>query len=96
MQKRYWLLRGGVVFLITGIIFLLASELIINDVIWHFPANPTIEFLSVFYSIPFVFLNIVLGVPYFISHFIILAIYFFVGAILGWLYGKIKNRNKSI
>ena len=78
MNKRYWL-RGSVVSLIIGVI------------------------LIAFYKIgllPVALLFWGLQVPYpgsELNELIILVIisvvfYFIVGAVLGWLYGKIKNR----
>ena len=92
MKKRYWL-RGGI-----GLLLLYG---LLTAILYPFGTGQG-EWLP-YWSIP----SVIGGIPlfalfhrfgYFIDSIgsIIAPIitYFILGAILGWLYGKIKNRNK--
>ncbi len=99
MQKRYWL-RGGIFLTIIGIISIAVGlyNTSNNDFVppWIIPAVPGLVVLH-FFGGPILNINngnyhILQSITIIIS----LCIYFFVGAVLGYLYGKIKNRNKII
>ena len=95
----YWL-RGGIVFdLLVIIIFLLLyvlwliiggsgiyslMNLILFPLYWIFQVTRPVTFLEVFVFGSFL--------PNFQGIIILLTIYFIIGAIIGWIVGKIKKR----
>ena len=102
-QKRYWL-SGGTVSSVIGIVFLLLIYATKSELIFSFPL--------IILSFPFfiggitswAFLDLgfqnstwelsTLGTI--LNFTLVILIYFLIGAFLGWLYGKIKNRNEVI
>lgn len=102
-------LKGGMVLVIIYIILILLSVFTLyydfttwtsEVMFWTYVAivSPT-EFLSLILPIKFPLGIGFLGGPSdseMITSLIVLAIfYFFIGSIIGWIYGKIKNRNQS-
>jgi len=88
-QKRYWL-RGG--FLILGVALILYSTgVFFNNAIFEFFLFPGALLYDDFLEF---FLPTSLDVFLLYLFIINSLIYFAFGAFLGWLYGKIKNRNK--
>ena len=100
-QKRYWL-RGGSLAATICIVLQIPYQSCVVDgggwdcLIWGLPLLPIIKIYSVFlviigYANPNIigggvqFSNIEIGIVNLIGYFII-------GVILGWFYGKIKNR----
>ncbi|MCR4334237.1 MAG: hypothetical protein NUV47_00705 [Patescibacteria group bacterium] len=79
MQKRYWL-RGGIVGLIASIFVVLVTSSICSDFYRIGPAYPTDQ--PVCYSL------IVNGIWQEIAILV-----FLLGLVIGWIYGKDKNRN---
>jgi hypothetical protein len=88
MQKRYWL-RGGIIISVLYLVLAVAAifgshpnAAAVNSINMISPAQ---------YFIPY---NILGNMPlvFFIGFFF----WFVIGVVLGWLYGKIKNRNKVI
>lgn len=99
-QKRYWL-RGGVVGLVMGIIVLIVAMLTALN--YDCPGGnctpywyDMIGYVSGWLSFPLTsFAKGFIGSSAYILNFIFIpATYFMYGAIIGWLYGKIGNRNK--
>lgn len=103
MKKRYWL-KGGVIGFLTPIIFIplgyspvgFVTGLLLTPVVFitkmifgsSILEENTVDGTVVSNSIASVFRLAAVFSPIF---------WFFIGAILGWFYGKIKNRNsKSI
>ena len=99
MQKRYWL-RGGasfvVCFLILQFVSLITESHSDVALIYFLTNGPVIGSLSAF---PFTLeqKNIFLALR---NPLVVIALstvlYFLVGIFFGWLYGKIKNRNKMV
>ncbi|OHA24032.1 MAG: hypothetical protein A3B11_01575 [Candidatus Taylorbacteria bacterium RIFCSPLOWO2_01_FULL_44_26] len=94
-QKRYWL-RGGVIFLsIYALLQIISMLTELNNgsvaIIFYIINSPTWSVLSLFVN-----QNTYTALH---SFFVIIpfsaVLYFIVGSILGWIYGKIKNRNKT-
>lgn len=99
MKKRYWL-RGGIIGLIIFGVLIALTILVPHGDMGNLPG-----WILLFLALPvYIMLGILERFSSFrsgfgpISGFLILTIpYSFVfGSILGWLYGKIKNRNKVI
>ncbi|OGI99689.1 hypothetical protein A3H53_00930 [Candidatus Nomurabacteria bacterium RIFCSPLOWO2_02_FULL_40_10] len=93
MNKRYWLRGGiaGLIFVILSSFFMLANR----DFAESLVLSPPIIWLNsmISYSLYFIF---GLKMPSFLTSYILWIDYFTIGVILGWLYGKIKNRNKVV
>ena len=89
MKKRYWL-RGGMVGLVLGVIldlWLLTQGACVGLNADGTSICPT-KLSDIF------LIDLKMTPVYF--HFIVVITLFLVGIIIGWLYGKIKNRNKGI
>jgi hypothetical protein len=107
-QKRYWL-RGLVIGLIFGILVTYAHENVyefanflhmdFGDVLAresHPLYNYYTNFIQRLYSIaflPWFFLGIF---TMFVQYYLPPITYSILGVLIGWIYGKIKNRNKVI
>ncbi|HTE48557.1 MAG TPA: hypothetical protein VK675_01455 [Candidatus Paceibacterota bacterium] len=102
-QKRYWL-RGGIIAVIIGAIFLIINLISIkyfNTEAFNYPIAP-----GIFLGITFNYLAFkcdfwngggswycdTTGIISIIAFNLI--IYFLAGILIGWLYGKIIKRNK--
>ncbi len=90
-QKRYWL-RGGITGLVVGIFYFLIG--------WIFPSlgeilidifaiifKPTFALLKLFRPIKLELGSLIFAISFSL---------FLYGMILGWFYGKVKNRNNVI
>lgn len=103
IQKRYWL-KGGLI--LSGLyIFLSAASFLLNEV---FELDVTGMFFILLQAPLYFFYGFLGGrgggffngleafaLPSIIGYTFLVVIYFIVGAILGWLYGKIKSRKSS-
>ncbi|MES3032141.1 MAG: hypothetical protein V4699_02785 [Patescibacteria group bacterium] len=94
-QKRYWL-RGALIF---GLILLPLFFINENNQFLFIPLFIIWTALGVTLFAPF-FITVgepiiaITGHPKFIGFLIVWVFYVLVGIIAGWIYGKIKNRNK--
>ena len=95
-QKRYWLRFGfgflGFVFILFWILFFFGPK----DDVWGISNAFILSNVpgGLVYGLFNVHLPDTKEIPIIISLSII--IYFIIGAIIGWIYGKIKNRNKVL
>ena len=102
----YWV-RGGILFTLVGIIackiFLFdnapsSPPTGIADIAFTLLFAPVVVAATVAFSLgagSTVFIPSLTLAGYFITILLSLAIYFVLGAILGWLYGKIKKKVKT-
>ena len=95
MTKRYWLRVGIVlssIFTILNIILLISvwrnQDGGLIFAVFNFPVVFLIDFIEEIFNFSFIVYPIVIILTAFV--------WFLIGAIIGWLYGKIKNRNKVI
>ena len=98
MNKKYWLrgaLIGVIIYLLLFIIWTIISEQLIGFV--------AVDIITLVAFLPASILFFVLGIYFEKSPLLYPIIYallagqgFVIGAIISWLYGKIKNRNKNI
>jgi hypothetical protein len=98
-QKRYWL-RGGITVLVIWLVLIIVAHLFSNSgfapifglpvVLLSLPAN-AIDFNSgIFYkSTLYLF-----GEATFLGFLFLVTFYFFIGSIIGFLYGKIKKQKQ--
>ncbi len=85
-DRKYWLKGGLTVFLIAFVVLFL-GVLVTNDIstfvsLFYFPGIWLAKAIRVD-SLLFIPIAIIFG----------LAVYFFVGSIIGWIYGNLKNSN---
>ena len=91
MKKRYWL-RGLLIFGSVGFLFTLKS-IGANSILCISPnCGISDQLLIGIRSLPIFFTTAGSFPIYLIAFYVIMP--GLVGALLGWLYGKIKNRNK--
>ena len=106
-KLSYWL-RGGIIGGVLAILFSLSSYILPDNLLYNsnflgviisfmiFIPMVTALFISNLFGCFFenggvcYYLNLTLG---FVSMFVF---YFIIGAIIGWLYGKIRNRKNKI
>lgn len=89
----YWV-KGGIIFTLLSLIGFLLRGYLLKDIL----TNSAFDTIFVIIYLPIYLLkNNVLYYyePGLFSSFLVLSLIytFFVGALIGWLYGKIKNRN---
>ena len=89
MQKRYWLRGGiaGLIFVILASFLMLANRDLAESLILSTPIMWVNSLIS--YGLYFIFGSKMS----FLASYIVWPEYFIIGAIIGWLYGKIKNRS---
>ena len=97
MKKKYWL-RGGILLLIIGIVINFVELFVLNtgtclnlstlggDDTYGTGLPIWCHILSPGAYLPIPFIGLI----------IFLVVWFFYGTILGWIYGKIKNKNQNL
>ncbi len=103
--KRYWL-RGGVVGVLVVLVFLLVDYMLfLTPFVFSstdFGGFSFLLFLATAFTNPLFWLQEATGFPFsnypgnLTMIFLDLLWFCVLGSFLGWLYGKIKNRNKMI
>ncbi len=110
MQKRYWL-RGGIIAFVVGLLAVVLLPKIcpyitfdlhgsdagtpICNSIWPFTFIPILLVAIIAFSVGS-FLNLPESSFSFLLGCTFIIIFTLLGMLIGWLYGKIKNRNKII
>jgi hypothetical protein len=90
----YWL-RGGVIGLVVGLVVNIITSILENiyslNIVQTIPSKPYIvDLLIGFINIPN---SIIFAIMFYIFYIIELAFYWFIiGALAGWLVGKIKSK----
>jgi len=96
-QKQYWL-RGGIIGFIAGTILIVVAMLTALNYDCSTKCTPywydVIGYISGWLSFPLTSVaKRLIGPGAYILNFVFIpATYFMYGVIIGWLYGKIKNR----
>jgi len=92
-QKRYWL-RGGVTGLGIFIVFSILS-LLIDKIFGPGDYGITLNEILVYFPFGYIYESLTNKIfPMLLIFVINLLIFSAVGVLIGWLYGKIKDRNK--
>ena len=110
-QKKYWL-RVGIGFSLVGVLLLVVLELIERGPLGFLSSGSFDAFgfaLGMFTTYPYLFVSKLLGYDVwngerlfggfgsnFFFYFITVLVWFIIGAIIGWIYGRIKYGDKSV
>lgn len=100
-NKKYWL-RGGVVGFICLVVYLiyamstLSSPFSLGTAIW---VQTVLNFLETLFSVNLIDGRNMLGytqtkLGFYVILFLITCVYVIGGCLIGWIYGKIRNRNR--